>query len=80
MFLKGKTKKEIEKDKQRKNAEAAIVELKKYLIETDYIIIKCLEAGKNPGQEYAEISKKRNDARALINKLEKEMQDMEVSQ
>jgi len=79
MFLKGKTKKEIEKETQRKNAEAAIVELKKYLTETDYIIIKCLESGKNPGQEYAEISKKRSDARSLINKLEKEMQDMEVS-
>ena len=74
MLLKGKTKNEIENEHKRRNTECAILELKKYLSETDFIIIKCLEIGKNPCDEYADVAAKRNEARTLINKLEKELE------
>jgi len=50
-------------------AERRISELKKYLTDTDYVVIKMAE-GCVVGDEYAPVLEKRRAARAEINQLE----------
>ena len=44
--------------------------LKRYLTETDYTVIKCMETGVSPATLYSEVMAKRAEARNRINELE----------
>lgn len=72
MILKGKTKEEVNKEKATELAQQTITELKKYLSETDYVIIK-LQEGYELTDVYKSILEKRKLAREKINKLEAEL-------
>ena len=50
-------------------AEREIAELKQYLADTDYIVFKIAE-GSATAEEYTDVIRKRQEARARINKLE----------
>ena len=47
-----------------------IAELKQYLSDTDYTVIKCMEQGLSMSDLYPEVLAKRVEARARINELE----------
>lgn len=47
-----------------------IRELKYYLSETDWAVVKCMELGISIAEKYPEIYQKRTEARAKINELE----------
>ena len=49
--------------------------LKKYLENTDYTVIKCMELGVSISEAYPEIHQKRSEARARINELEEVIND-----
>ena len=51
-------------------AEEEIAELKNYLSETDYCVIKCMELGLSISTAYPEVHQKRTEARSRINELE----------
>lgn len=78
MFLKGKTKQEKEKEEYIKITYEEIETLKKYLADTDYIIIKCYEEGIDIKKNYKEILNNRADARKKINTLEEKLKGLET--
>ena len=78
MFLKGKTKQEKEKEEYIKITYEEIETLKKYLADTDYIIIKCHEEGIDVKKDYKEILNNRADARKKINMLEEKLKGLET--
>lgn len=47
--------------------------LKRYLAETDYTVIKCMELGEPPATLYPEVMAKRAEARTRINELEEKI-------
>lgn len=47
--------------------------LKRYLAETDYTVIKCMELGESPATLYPEVMAKRAEARTRINELEEKI-------
>lgn len=47
-----------------------IAELKQYLTDTDYCVIKCMELGVAISEAYPEVHQKRTEARERINELE----------
>ena len=52
-----------------------IHQLKSYLSDTDYTVIKCMELGVSVADTYPEIHQKRADARTRINELEEVIND-----
>ena len=50
--------------------EDEIWRLKRYLRDTDYTVIKCMETGVSLSSLYPEVSEKRTQARTRINELE----------
>jgi len=78
MFLKGKTKQEKEKEEYIKITYEEIETMKKYLADTDYIIIKCYEEGIDIKKNYKEILNNRADARKKINTLEEKLKGLET--
>jgi len=78
MFLKGKTKQEKEKEEYIKITCEEIETMKKYLADTDYIIIKCYEEGIDIKKNYKEILNNRADARKKINTLEEKLKGLET--
>lgn len=50
--------------------EDEIWKLKKYLSETDWAVVKCMELGISMAEKYPELYQKRTEARAKINELE----------
>lgn len=55
---------------EKEKAEREILELKSYLSETDWVVVKCMEMGLIPSSAYPEITTKRTEARERINTLE----------
>ena len=55
---------------QKMADEEEIAELKQYLSDTDYTVIKCMEQGLSMSDLYPEVLAKRVEARARINELE----------
>ena len=55
---------------EKENAEREIQTLKAYLSETDWTVVKCMEAGISMATAYPEITAKRTEARNRINILE----------
>ena len=49
-----------------------IERLKRYLADTDYTVVKCMELGVSVADTYPEITKYRAEARARINVLEEQ--------
>lgn len=70
MLLTGKTKKQIEEENQRRLLQEKIVELKQFLVNTDYVTIKIAE-GAASREDYKEILEQRNNARNEINRIKK---------
>ena len=54
-------------------AEEEMERLKRYLAETDYTVIKCMELGESPATLYPEVMAKRAEARTRINELEEKI-------
>mgnify|MGYP001189017249 FL=1 len=71
MKLKGMTRAEIEKIEKKQAVEQQIAELKSFLQQTDYVIIKQLE-GYEMTESYKKIIAERKAARDKINMLERE--------
>lgn len=47
--------------------------LKRYLTETDYTVIKCMELGESISEVYPEVHQKRAECRKRINELEEKI-------
>lgn len=54
---------------EEEKAEMEIAQLKRYLSDTDYIVFKIAE-GSATAEDYTDVIRKRQEARARINKLE----------
>lgn len=54
---------------EEEKAEMEIAQLKRYLSDTDYIVFKIAEGVAKP-EDYTDVIRKRQEARARINKLE----------
>jgi len=70
MRLVGKTKKQIEEENQQRLLQAKMVELKQFLVNTDYVTIKIAE-GVASREDYEEVLEQRNNARNEINRIKK---------
>ena len=64
-----------EDEKLIEQYQSEIVELKKYLSDTDYKAIKFAE-GELPESDYQEVKSQRHDARARINELESLIEEL----
>lgn len=64
--------------KAKAAAEVEIAELKQYLADTDYCVIKAAEAGAPMAELYPEQHTRRTEARARINELEQLTQSNEI--
>ncbi len=78
MTLTGKTKQEKEKEEYIKITYEEIETLKKYLSDTDYLILKCIEISADPKLLYSEVINKRAIARKKINTLEEKLKGLET--
>ena len=56
------------------NKRSHILNLKQYLFDTDYAVIKCSEQNLDLGTEYPGLKEKRQEARTRINELESTLQ------
>ena len=65
-----------EDEKQIEQYQSEIIELKKYLSDTDYKAIKFAE-GEIAESDYQEVKSQRHDARARINELESLIEELE---
>lgn len=70
-----------EKEKYVRQLEISteLTELKNFLVNTDYTVIKCSELGLNYSETYPEISMERAKARTRINELEAELESIDMS-
>ena len=68
-----------EDEKLIEQYQAEIIELKKYLSDTDYKAIKFAE-GELSESDYQEVKSQRHDARARINELESLIEELEKEQ
>lgn len=68
-----------EDEKLVEQYQSEIVELKKYLSDTDYKAIKFVE-GELSESDYQEVKSQRHDARARINELESLIEELEKGQ